>query len=82
MTDREGRDLARNEKRNTPSPRKKTQNKFAQDEDKENEDKGRSKKSLFPQNDSPQKNTDEVRVNSEFSHPVYKEISLNINSLI
>ena len=78
MTDREGRDLARNEKRNTPSPRKKAQKKIVPDEDKENEEKGRSKKSLFSQDDSLQPKPDEpnVRVNSEFNHPVYKEISL------
>ena len=78
MTDREGRDLARNEKRNTPSPRKKSQKKCVTDEDKENEEKGRSKKSLFSPVDSLQKNSDDpnVRVNTEFSHPVYKEISL------
>ena len=28
MTDREARDIARNEKKNTPSPRKKSQRKF------------------------------------------------------
>ena len=53
MTDREARDIARSEKRNTPSPRKKTQKKIVNDEDKENGEKRspRGKKSLFSDED-------------------------------
>jgi len=74
MTDREARDFARNEKRNTPSPRKKSQKKFVNDEDKENGEKvsPRGKKSLFSDDYPLQQNLETV---SEFSHPVYKEIS-------
>ena len=77
MTDREARDIARNEKKNIPSPRKKSQRKFLNEENKENEEKClmRSKKSLFSHEDPLQQDSGEVK-ESEFSHPVYKEISL------
>ena len=73
MTDREARDIARHEKKNTPSPKKKAHKKLVHDEDKENNENCRSKKSLFNQN-SIQENPGEIKT-SDFSHPIYKEIS-------
>ena len=77
MGDRESKDLARKEKKMTPSPDKKKARPSPRESNKENEDTS-GRKSIDFSNKTPNR-TDENENN--FDHPVYKEISLK-NGLI
>jgi len=77
MGDRESKDLARKEKKMTPSPDKKKARPSPRENNKENEDTS-GRKSIDFSNKTPNR-TDENENN--FDHPVYKEISLK-NGLI
>ena len=77
MCDRESKDLARKEKKGTPSPDKK-KSRPSREDNKENEEKTCRKSIEFSTINTP-KQTDENENN--FDHPVYKQISLK-NGLI
>jgi len=86
MCDRESKDLARKEKRGTPSPDKKKSRpsrQLLQEDNKENEGSSCRKSIDFSMSSSlpptPSSRTDENENN--FDHPVYKQISLK-NGLI
>jgi len=77
MSDREARDIARQIKKNTPSPKKKSQRSSDKnEEDKENNVITTCRKAItFPTGDSQQNNKQNCDEKGDFSHPVYKEIS-------
>ena len=78
MTDREAKDLERHLKKNTPSPKKAKSRALimSEAEDKENNIiKSSSRKIDFSEN-KDNRGLDERENKSEFSHPIYKEISL------
>lgn len=76
MADKESKDMARMEKKLTPSPDKRKIRRFRED-NKENEDKA-CKKSIDFSNSTGKQNDENE---NNFDHPVYKQISLK-NGLI
>ena len=84
MCDREARDLARKEKKGTPTPKKLLNNIHSNSENKENEEKTCKARLNFPKDESTDEETiqekeeDDLPVTdnrSSFDHPVYKDIS-------